>query len=319
VRDILHTAGTPALKEIVLVSGGVREGLSRHEATAMEDLFGFSLMAVAAQCSSPQAAMNAARALHRPHDDLQLHGQPGPNGQAEPHFNIVATFDADILRTTLASLSAGEIQKTLVHQTSESEDKKVVAHAMYLALQKQADGRVRLSVINSNGWPMQEAGLHDRTPGVFKTLSPDEAVTAMQDPLSGRLPPRPANMYPIAWAHCGLGAPLFFWLKSVGPADAGISADFHGTGSPLVSSPQKTGDCSTEGLFAFLATVLPPADYKLAKAACLNTLVQICDQLEPPQTAPADSPLQEARRRLQERITTALSGSMVASTHPAPS
>jgi len=114
------------------------------------------------------------------------------------------------------------------------------------------------------------------------------------------------------WTFTALGRPLLTWFKGAGPADAEISTDFHGTGRPLASSPQKTGDCTSESFFAFLATVLPPADYKFAKAACLNTLVQICDQLEPPGTAAANSPLQKARRRLQERITASLSGSLVA-------
>lgn len=109
-------------------------------------------------------------------------------------------------------------------------------------------------------------------PGVFKTLTQDDAVAAMQDLLSGGIPPRPADISMRDWTFCARGRPLLTSLKSAGPADAG----------------------------------------KLAKAACLNTLVQICDQLEPPGSAAKNSPLQKARRRLQERITASLSGSMVA-------
>jgi len=83
-------------------------------------------------------------------------------------------------------------------------------------------------------------------------------------------------------------------------------------GGLVVSTPQKAGDCGIEALFAFMASALQPADYKLAKATCLNTLVQLADRPKPPGTAHANPALQVARRHLQERITSSLSGHMVA-------
>lgn len=315
VRALLHVAGTPVLERIVQECGATGNGLCEEGAVALKHLLGFSLRAVASECTDPRAVAQAAQALQAPHCELTLHCHPDPKGQGEPRIDLRANFDAATTRTTLAALSAGAIWHVqVIHIT----DGATPSHSLGLALQKQADGRLRLSVINSNGWPTQARARGAYTPGVFKTLSPDEAVAAMQDLLSGGVPPRPADMSMRDWNFPALGRPLLAWLKSAGPADAGISTDFRGTGRPLVSSPQKTGDCTSESLFAFLATVLPPADYKLAKATCLNTLVQICDQLEPPQTAAANSPLQKARQRLQERITASLSGSMVASAPQAP-
>ena len=307
MRDLLKAAGAPTLERIVRDCGANGNGLSHTGIVAFKALLGFSLRAIAAQCTDPWAAVHAAQALQAWHHDLTLRFQPDPNGQGEPRIDLRANPDAAPTRTTLAALSAGEIwHGRMIHDTGP------LTHSLGLALQKQADGRVRLSVINPNGWPMQPSAQGAYTPGVFKILSPDEAVAAMQDLLSGGIPQRPADMAMSDWTFCALGMPLFTWFKSAGPADAEISTDFHGTGRPLVSSPQKTIDCTSESLFAFLATVLPPADYKLAKAACLNTLVQICDHLEPPGSAAKKSPLQVARRRLQERITTSLSGYMVA-------
>lgn len=63
--------------------------------------------------------------------------------------------------------------------------------------------------------------------------------------------------------------------------------------------PQKADDCAIEVEFAWLASVLPPADYKLAKAHVLNVLAQAA------KTAGwSETELQ----RLQDRITTSLSG-----------
>jgi len=140
----------------------------------------------------------------------------------------------------------------------------------------------------------------------------EEAVAAMGKLLSDPLPP-PGARSEAHWTDVGKGRPLLEWLNGMGAPGSRISGDFHDTGGQLVSARQKSSDCGIEALFAFMASALQPADYKMAKAACLNTLVQIADRLEPPGTAPADSDLQVARRRLQERITSSLSGSMVAS------
>jgi len=315
VHDLLHAVGTPALERIVRDCAGTGNGLGYIETVALKQLHGFSLREVAAQCTDPQAAVHAAWALRARHCELRLECRPAPDGLAEPGFKVWASFDVATMRATLAALSAGEVWQVWVPHGTDADPP---GHALAIGLQKQADGRVRLSVINSNGWHMQGPVRGACTPGVFKTLSQDEAAAAMQDLLSGGIPPRPADLSMRDWTFCALGRPLLTWFMGAGPADAGMSTDFHGTGRPLVSSPQKTGDCASECLFAFLATVLQPADYKLAKAACLNTLVQICDQLEHPGGAAKKTPLQAARRRLQERITTSLSGSMVASARPAP-
>jgi len=318
MSKLLHAIGTPMLERIVRECGATGDGLNDEGTVALKHLLGITLRAVEAQCADPQAVAHAVRALEDRHCEVNLRCRPDLDGAAEPRLAIYANFDATNTRNKVTTLPPGRIWHVqLVHNTTGGG----AGHSLGLAVQKQADGRVRLSMTNSNGWPMltnsngwpmQPRARGAYTPGVFKTMSQDEAVAAIQDLLSGGLPPRPEDMSMRDWTFTALGRPLLTWFKSAGPADAEISTDFHGTGRPLASSPQKTGDCTSESYFAFLATVLPPADYKFAKAACLNTLVQICDQLEPPGTAAANSPLQKARRRLQERITASLSGSLVA-------
>ena len=67
-------------------------------------------------------------------------------------------------------------------------------------------------------------------------------------------------------------------------------------------TPQKRDDCTLEVEFAWLANVLPEADYKLAKAHVLNMLAH----------APAPAGVDEAvLQRLRERVTSSLSGQSV--------
>jgi hypothetical protein len=146
-------------------------------------------------------------------------------------------------------------------------------------------------------------------------MNVDAAATALADLLAGRLPPGPAPEDAPGWV-CS-GEPLHAWLAGLGTASAGgLQADFHRAGRPLLTAPQKDNDCTVERIFAFMATALPPADYKLAKAAGLNLLVQVADRLEPPGTVASGSALEDARCYLQWRATSSLSGSAVAQGRP---
>jgi hypothetical protein len=62
--------------------------------------------------------------------------------------------------------------------------------------------------------------------------------------------------------------------------------------------------------FAFMATVLQPSDYKLVKAACLNTLLQLADRVESAAAAPRVP--KAVRQQLKRRISTSFSGALVA-------
>jgi hypothetical protein len=302
----LNSIRPDALADIVLEAGTTGDkGLGSPHIVAMKQLFGRSLEAIAQQCTDPQAVRDAAQALQARDSALFLQPRVEPN--REPAFEACASFDAREVRDRLAALSPGQTWHLRVFQAGHDAS----GHFLGITLRKQDDGNFRVGVVNSNGWFGHARHTAGDVPGQFKTMSPAETVAAMQDLVAGRMPPRPLDIPEWAWLSSAKGRPLLAWLEGAGQADL-ESGDFHGTGADLQSARQKAGNCTSESLFAFLATALPPADYKLAKAACLNTLVQVADRLEPPGSAAPDSPLQAARQRLQQRITSGLSGHMVA-------
>jgi hypothetical protein len=297
------------LEALVRVAGGAwEERLDWNQQAAVQHLLGRSLQAVAPQCTDPEAARRAARALDQDSELFLLFGLAGLCGLED---RVAASFDAAAFGRQLAGLEPAQhayVRITLVNGEA--------AHALAIGVRREADGRVRLSIINPAGWPQAEARMGGLVqPGravlaVYKTVGIHAAVAAMSALLEGRMPDCPEAQGVRGPASPGHA--LHAWLEGIDAGATAPQADFHGTGRPLLGVAQKEDDCPIERVFAFMATVLPPADYKLAKAAGLNALVQVADRLEPPGTAAAGSPLQAARQRLQQRITTTLSGYMVA-------
>lgn len=343
--EACHLASMQAqrLGRLAKVAGGWSEGTSGEHVTALQHLFARSLDAVAPQCADPRSASNVAQALSADGSALWLVDFHSRSAR-DPSGFTKASFDARAFRERLANL--GPQQHWYIWVTAEHDgfkhrsDQKIAAsgHSLGMGIQKQPDGNFRVSVINPNGWPKtpHESRAYplpwrnpttDR-PALFKTVTLDEADTAMQALLSNHWPIRPPGLRKTAWTEAALGRPLLAWLQNMGPARSTLSADFHGDGRPLVSAPQKSGDCGIESLFAFMATALQPADYKLAKAACLATLMQIVDRLEVPESLPAklarvvgllpEEPLQATRSRLQQRLTASLGGAMLAPALPRP-
>ena len=125
---------------------------------------------------------------------------------------------------------------------------------------------------------------------------------ALERLLAGQMPPRGAGVRESAWRAPEDGSPLLAWLKNAGPAGAAPEAGLRVP--PLMSKKQKAGDCVIESKLTWLATVLPPPDYKLAKAAflsCLKEVGELQGSLHP-----------RAGKRLDDRITSSLGGSLVA-------
>jgi len=331
------------LGRLAKVAGGWSEGTPDEHLVALQHLFGRSLDAIAAQCTDPRSVSHVAQALSEEDSALWLvnfHSRAA----RDPTGFTKASFDALAFRERLAKLAPEQhwyVRVIAEHDGFQYHSHKKVAtsgHSLGMGIQKQPDGNFRVSVINPNGWTItQPKGkpysvpwhnwITDR-PAVFKTVTLNDADTAMQDLLSNRWPIPPRELPKTAWTDAALGQPLLAWLQNMGPAEARLSADFHGNGRPLVSARQKRGDCGIESLFAFMATALQRADYKLAKAACLATLMQIVDRLEVPESRPTklaraigllpEEPLQVTRSRLQQRLTTSLSGAMVAPASPRP-
>jgi hypothetical protein len=85
-------------------------------------------------------------------------------------------------------------------------------------------------------------------------------------------------------------------LRAVGPESM-----LQPTGQRM--TPQKGQDCLIEVQFAWLASVLPEADYKLAKAHVLNVLTE---------AAEANDLDEEVLERLRQRATSSLSAHAMA-------
>jgi hypothetical protein len=304
-----------ALAAVVRVAGGIRgERLDWNQQAVVQHLLAHALQKVAPQCAEPAEAARVAQALNDDHDLFLLYGLPEPDA---PPGRACASFDAKAFRKHLAGLSPGQhgyVRVTLVHGDT--------SHALALAVRKEGGGQVRMAAINPAGW-LQVAlgetvppGRIRIAPGIFRRADVDAAAQAMTGLLSGPPPAIPAPHDTKEWV-CS-GQPLHAWLAGLGAAPGGnLQADFHGTGRPLLTAPQKTHDCTVERVFAFMATGLAPADYKLAKAAGLSLLAQLADRLEPPGTAAPDSALERARCGLEWRLTSSLSGSVAAASREA--
>lgn len=297
------------LAAIVRVAGGVRERLDWDQQVAAQHMLGRSLESVAPQCMDPAGARSVAHALAQDQDLVLAFGGVVPGRESLAS----ASFDRASLHRGLAGLRQGEclyVRVMLVNQES--------AHATALAALKQPDGRLRLSLVNPVGWGSDPGGARVDAaeprglvmPGVCRTASVEAAVAKLGALLAEGPPSCPGfggGNEPLS-----TGRPLLDWFAAPAAAWTGLSADFHGTGMPFRAVPQKADDCTIECVFAFMATALPPADYKLAKAACLNGLLQVAAQMELETAGPEAALLRAAARRLRERMTTSLGGGAVA-------
>jgi hypothetical protein len=124
----------------------------------------------------------------------------------------------------------------------------------------------------------------------------------------GALPVRPPYLPPDLWLDPATGTMLEQALHEADPSSPVLTPRREES-----TTPQKQpADCGMESYFAWLSTVMPPADYKLAKAAMLHALAELADELAR-QASPAEKDLlAQARTRLNERLTTSLAGSSVA-------
>jgi len=317
VPEHVETLRSPNLMVLVAGSGDCTPGIAARHDVALKHLFGRSLEAVAGQCHDPQAVRNVAQALQAEDSAMYLRANSGP-GVSGRWGTVQASFDARTAGSRLARLEPGQHWHIRIQLHNEDEES---GHAMGIAIQRLSDEDFRISLLNSNGWEdAMDAVVDSGSSGiqhVYRTVDMKHAVAAMEQLLNGPAPPA-SVAGELAWTDCSTGRSLAEWLSQVGPPESEVRWGMHldvdrdETGQPTVTTLQKGGDCIIEAQFAFMASALQPADYKLAKAACLNTLVQLADRLEPPGTTPANSDLQVARRHLQERITSSLSGHMVA-------
>ncbi|MGM9487158.1 hypothetical protein ACS5PM_07420 [Ideonella sp. YS5] len=274
-------AGTPAA------------GVSASAEAALSRVMEGALRHIEANCTDPAAVRRARESLAK---SIAVELVPTPSGG---YLSRAADGDPVDPGDRLSRLKEGE--HLLVRVSQEVGDE---AHALAISATRLPGRQVQLSIFNSHGWGHLSdglglaVGLTTRHPAIGKVMQLEDAGRAM-----GFLNNRVVNFSDRteqedgAWRAPGAGLPLWVWLQTFGPD----GVDLEPTGPQM--TPQKSADCGIEVQFAWLASVLPEADYKLAKAHVLNTLAH----------APASDDVGEgALQRLRERVTSSLSGHAMA-------
>lgn len=291
------------LEDLAETAGGEDDGLFLHDGITLSRVMQGVLRHIEENCTDPVAARHALDALERPF--IQFVMRPVDQTDSAAHgYSSCSVVDPEgddedeDERDLGERLHALEPGGHLLLRGSQARDGD--SHALAVSVTRLTEARVQVNLFNSNGW--REVAGHSgfaRFPAIGKTVSLEDASAALTA-LSGGVIERPeafgSSRGRRIWRSVSGAAPLSAWLRSVDP------------GSPLQPTgqrmtPQKGGDCAIEVEFAWLASVLPEADYKLAKAHVLNVLMKaaVANDLDAP-----------VLQRLRERVTSSLSAHAMA-------
>ena len=289
------------VEDLAEAAGGLPGGLDTADAIALSHVVQGVLRHIEQDSTDPVAVRRAFDALERPFIEISLDAVEQPDGTArgyrcevfEPRRRLdEAEHD---LGEMLHSLGPGE--HLLLRGIQSRGDN---AHALAISLTRLDGGLVQVNLLNPNGWGgVARREQFDRFPAVGKVLTVDQAGEALTS-LSGQVIEPPAVVRSSAalanWHRVANGSPLTAWLRAVGPDSV-----LQPTGQRM--TPQKGQDCVVEVQFAWLASVLPEADYKLAKAHVLNILTEAGE---------ATHLEEEVLERLRQRATSSLSAHAMA-------
>jgi hypothetical protein len=284
------------LRTLAGAAGTLDHGVPIHERLRLSRVIQGALRHLEATCHSRLAVRRACEALERPFTFVKL-------AHMSSHAYLCSVHDLESgtpvdLAGRLAHLEDGAHLLLRVTQQAEGG-----GHAMAISATRLPRGQVQLSVFNPSGWD------DPRDPAIGKIMRLEdacEALGALQNSVVS-LPGAMGEESNDAWRDPWVGMPLATWLGAAGP-----DWEWQPTGQRM--TPQKHSDCSIEAEFAWLASVLPEADYKLAKANVLSALMHA--------TSPSDGDGQ-VLQRLRERATSSLSGYAMAAAvggehHPRP-
>jgi hypothetical protein len=289
------------LEDIAETAGGLPGGLHTVESIALSRVTQGVLRHIEQDSTDPVAVRRALDALERPFIVILLDAVEQPDGAAggfrcevvEPELPYgEAEHD---LGEMLHALGPGE---HLLLRGSQSQGE--VAHSLAISITRLDGDLVQVNLLNPNGWGgIARREDFDRHPAIAKVLTIDQARAALIS-LSGQVIEPPAVVRSSAalanWHRPAHGAPLASWLRDVGP-----DSTLQPTRQRM--TPQKGHDCLVEVQFAWLASVLPEADYKLAKAHVLNILTE---------AAEANDLDEDVLERLRQRATSSLSAHAMA-------
>lgn len=264
------------------------EGLDARQQAVVLDLYAGALQALAQAQSGAPAIAAAAQALANP-----------------IRVEISVGFDPHSGGLTIAGSAAKSLQAVRHAVRNLEEGQHLFLPINYSSL--QGTHAVGLSITSLPGatQPTLRVSLTDTEypePGIYVDVSRASLLRALPGLLDGTLGFE--GQFPYQdYMEVAFREPLRDWLEQIDPSQHVSSTYF---GDKLLEQPVQNGaSCVTENPLAFLATVLEPGSYKLAKAACLDAVRQLAE-------ARIDDPTDSSIDRLQDRITHALAGSTVA-------
>ena len=289
------------LEDLAETAGGLPGGLHTVDAMVLSHVMQGVLRHIEQDSTDPVAVRRAFDALERPFIEIMLDAVEQPDGAARGYRCEVVEPELRYgepehdLGEMLHALGPGE--HLLLRGTQSRGDD---AHALAISITRLDGGLVQVNLLNPNGWGgIARREDFVRYPAIGKVLTIDQAHAALTS-LSGHVIEPPAVVQSSAaranWHLAENGAPLAYWLRAVGPESV-----LQPTGQRM--TPQKGEDCLIEVQFVWLASVLPEADYKLAKAHVLNILTE---------AAEANDLDEEVLERLRQRATSSLSAHAMA-------
>nr|CCA82735.1 hypothethical protein [blood disease bacterium R229] len=300
VSDGLKSLSTHDINQILSnvsfdkdLAPGQGRGLDRHQQSALLNIFASTLRALADQYTDRPALRSAAKALAHP-VFLQIGVRPNP-----------ATRQLALASGSSKSLEA------VTHAVSQLRP----GEHLYFPINYGPRGAVHavgISVtrIGTEDRPKLRVSLTDTEygqPGIFVDVSSLKFLHELPNLLNGTLHPSTEQLVQdITASSSNFRKPLRLWLAHIDPSKTPSSAYF---GGKVLEQPIQNGSsCVSENAFAFMATVLKPSDYKLAKAACLNMMLQIGER----HFAGSRRFGSEILARIKERASHALAGSALA-------
>ncbi|MBW8832881.1 MAG: hypothetical protein JF606_26520 [Burkholderiales bacterium] len=286
LKDMLHVMGFDRKAQTDAGRGMNTAGVAfatRVFAAAVEQV---------ASASGHETALLAVAAALKHSGHLGVFRQPErtSEGEFEQNFTIRLGIHANDMADRLHGLRVGEHAFYLIENACFAVRS---SHMVGLSMSMLDAGRVRVSLANpadeivgrfvdvplshiKQGLPAFFSG--EAFKGICATFVPRSVAEIPTQPESGTM--------------------FTEWMKSLHP-EAALSNTYF-DGKPLMQPIQKGGACTVESLFALMTTTLPRDAYKLAKAACLSTVLAMGN------TTGVISPRESAR--LEERLTSAWRG-----------
>lgn len=251
LRAIVETTGAPKLSDPEQGRGIDANGLAAARA-----IFAASLAQAAPRSRQPENLMNVAQAIRSAEPlAISLHA----DDPADPRLEVALGSSAMDITAQAMELRKGQHMYLPISRHTAGS-----AHQFGIGISKVSHRQFQVSVLDT---------LQDR-PATGVIVDDAKMLPAMARLVSGEFAQAAPRDERVDFAYDD--RLLMRWLSSIDPGQATSNEYF---GRTLEQPPQNGGSCGTENMFAFMATVLPPDEYKLAKAVCLHATAELGDHL----------------------------------------